>query len=195
LPGRGGALRPRDASLPADRSRPPLSSPLNLGEGAIRAACSLDEERGGAFAFGFDVGPFDRTKELVIDPAMLLYCGCIGGEGHDYIHDVVLDAEGNLCVTGETTCSQGTFPVTVTLQGFLMDDGSASRKRASVTSAVILRVVDQELPGAIFRLFGIGPTRLPGIRTKKVRKVVAIEIRIVLLWIATPSRVRVFELD
>jgi hypothetical protein len=32
------------------------------------------------------------------------------------------------------------YPVTFTLQGFIMDDGSASHKPASVTNAVIVEI-------------------------------------------------------
>ena len=30
-------------------------------------------------AFGFDVGDYDRTRPLVLDPAVIVYCGYIGG--------------------------------------------------------------------------------------------------------------------
>src|SRR6185369_7846681 len=31
--------------------------------------------------YGFRLGAYDRTRELVIDPATLVYCGFIGGAG------------------------------------------------------------------------------------------------------------------
>jgi hypothetical protein len=32
-----------------------------------------------AYAYGFSVGTYDKTQTLVLDPAVLVYCGYIGG--------------------------------------------------------------------------------------------------------------------
>ena len=32
-----------------------------------------------SYVYGFEVGAYDRTKPLVLDPAVLVYCGYIGG--------------------------------------------------------------------------------------------------------------------
>jgi uncharacterized protein (TIGR03437 family) len=42
----------------------------------------------------------------------LVYCGYIGGSGIDLGHGVAVDGAGNAYVTGETTSTQPSFPVT-----------------------------------------------------------------------------------
>jgi hypothetical protein len=73
------------------------------------AALGVDEPR----PYGFRAGAYDPTLPLVIDPAVLVYCGYIGGSGDDYGFGVAVDAAGNAYVTGDTNSTQTTFPVTV----------------------------------------------------------------------------------
>lgn len=62
----------------------------------------------GAFAVGadgsvgFDVGPYDRSRTLVIDP-VLGYASYIGGVGRDEIYDVAVLSDGSAVVCGSTT--------------------------------------------------------------------------------------------
>ena len=62
--------------------------------------------------YGFRVGPHDRTKTLVLDPAVLLFCGYVGGNDYDDNYGTAVDASGNVYVTGETESTQASFPVT-----------------------------------------------------------------------------------
>ena len=59
---------------------------------------------------GFRVGPYDRSKLLIIDPAVVVYSGYIGGSGDDLAWDVAVDYFGNAYVVGQTESGQATFP-------------------------------------------------------------------------------------
>jgi hypothetical protein len=60
---------------------------------------------------GFELGRYDSGRPLVIDPALLLYAGYIGGAGGaDDGRGVAVDAGGNAYVTGRTDSDQATFP-------------------------------------------------------------------------------------
>ncbi len=50
---------------------------------------------------GFEVGPYDATKTLVIDPT-LEYATYLGGEGFDWAWASVVDTQGFVYVTGST---------------------------------------------------------------------------------------------
>lgn len=52
--------------------------------------------------YRFRLGQYDRTKTLVIDPVMIVYCGYIGGSGSDLGTDIVVDNNGFAYVTGFT---------------------------------------------------------------------------------------------
>jgi hypothetical protein len=73
-----------------------------------------DEEAGQRsreHVYGFEVGEYDRSLPLVLDPAVLIYCGYIGGLSGDYGEGIAVDGSGNAYVTGTTSSSQTTFPV------------------------------------------------------------------------------------
>ncbi len=61
--------------------------------------------------YGFQLDPYDRGKTLVIDPAVLVYCGYIGGSGDERGHAVAVDLAGSVYIVGETG-STVSFPVT-----------------------------------------------------------------------------------
>lgn len=87
-----------------DGQRLPVKMAFDLkpGENAGEAA---------AVHFGFDVGEYDPTLPLILDPVVLVYVGFIGGSGEEYGESIAVDSAGNAYITGETYMND--FPVTV----------------------------------------------------------------------------------
>lgn len=79
---------------------------------AVQAAYELGpREADGSRILGFTIGRFDATRPLVLDPAMIVYCGYLGGGGADYGYDIAALPSGETFVTGHTTSSAATgFP-------------------------------------------------------------------------------------
>ncbi len=63
-------------------------------------------------SYGFRLGDYDPALPLVLDPAVLVYAGYIGGADWDQSFGIAVDGAGNVYVTGETHSTQATFPVT-----------------------------------------------------------------------------------
>ncbi len=73
----------------------------------------ISREASGRVVYGFEVDSYDRTRELVIDPAVLIYCGFIGGQGEESGNAIAVDAGGNAYVVGQTSSIPPSFPVGV----------------------------------------------------------------------------------
>jgi len=73
----------------------------------------------GTFLYGFDIGDYDTSKILVLDPVVLVYCGYIGGSGGwEYCQGVAVDDQKRAYVVGWTDSDEGNppgsnFPVVV----------------------------------------------------------------------------------
>jgi hypothetical protein len=64
--------------------------------------------------YGFRVGSYNTSLPLVLDPAILVYCGYISGSNiFNDAWGIAVDRSGNAYVTGDTTSSEATFPVAV----------------------------------------------------------------------------------
>jgi hypothetical protein len=63
--------------------------------------------------FGFRVAAYNPALPLVIDPAVLVYCGYIGGSDQEGGSRIAVDSAGNAYITGYTYSSEVTFPVLV----------------------------------------------------------------------------------
>jgi hypothetical protein len=67
----------------------------------------------GRQTYRFQLGEYDRARELVVDPVTLIYCGYIGGSGMDAGLGIAVDPVGNVYIAGRTESTQAAFPVTV----------------------------------------------------------------------------------
>jgi len=62
--------------------------------------------------YGFRIGAYDKSKTLVLDPVILVYCGFVGGSGSDYAGDIAVDSSGSAYITGYTTSTEARgFPL------------------------------------------------------------------------------------
>jgi hypothetical protein len=59
---------------------------------------------------GFELERYDRTRSLVLDPALLLYAGFVGGSAADSALAIDVDGFGNAYLTGYALSTQTTFP-------------------------------------------------------------------------------------
>ena len=70
---------------------------------------------------GFEIGPYDRTRELIIDP-ILTYSTYFGGSGDEHSPSIAVDNVGSVYLAGSTTSADlpvttGTGVVQSTLKG------------------------------------------------------------------------------
>lgn len=82
--------------------------------GGDRDAVEASFQNLGGAAFGFKLGPYDRGRPLVIDPAVLAFSTYLGGDLNDYASAVAVDAAGYIYVTGKTRSPN--FPVKTPFQ-------------------------------------------------------------------------------
>ena len=62
--------------------------------------------------YGFRLGPYDAARPLVIDPAVAVYAGFLGGSGQDAANGIAVDDEGHAYLVGTTRSAAAEFPVT-----------------------------------------------------------------------------------
>ena len=65
------------------------------------------------FAYGFEVGDYDKALPLVLDPAIIIYCGYLGGSADDGGYALSVDGSGNVYIVGDTMSTETSFPETV----------------------------------------------------------------------------------
>src|SRR5579863_4954043 len=62
---------------------------------------------------GFEIGAYDRSRELVIDP-ILYFSSYFGGSGTETSPSVAVNGDGNIYLVGSTTSPPSSFPVLTT---------------------------------------------------------------------------------
>ncbi|MCX7108532.1 MAG: SBBP repeat-containing protein, partial [Proteobacteria bacterium] len=77
----------------------------------VSAAYALQSKDKSGHPYGFRLGSYDPSRPLILDPAVFVYGGYIGGAKVDQGHAIVVDTQGNAYVTGYTTSYN--FPVKV----------------------------------------------------------------------------------
>lgn len=88
------------------RQAPPVAfQPVADDRDPVAARFAVDGDR-----VGFELGAYDRTRPLVIDPLFLSYATFLGGSDDDGLGDIAVDASGAAYVAGYTISSN--FPTT-----------------------------------------------------------------------------------
>ena len=86
-----------------------------------------------ALGYGFKIEDYDAGLPLVLDPAIMVYCGYVGGSGYDTGFGIAVDEAGNAYLTGYASSNDATFPVTVGPD--LTSNGSSDAFVAKVNAA------------------------------------------------------------
>ena len=91
-------------------------------------------------AVSFEIGEYDRTKQLVIDPIVITYSTYLGGSGTEFANGIAVDSNGNAYITGYT--SSHDFPRANALQpnfggvGFSGEDAFVTKINASGSALI-----------------------------------------------------------
>jgi hypothetical protein len=107
---RNGALEVETPLGGFSDDRPYSYQEVGGRQAEVQTEYALSSVPGPSHAYGFRLGTYDRSRQLVIDPAVLVYAGFIGGSGRDQGFGIAVDAFGNAYVTGETRSTEATFP-------------------------------------------------------------------------------------
>jgi len=108
------ALRVEGSSLVIDTGESGfVHDGLFVYQGRTEVDAQFTEKEHGAL--GFDIGPYDRSETLVIDP--LIYSTFIGGTSHESGTSIAVDLDGNAYVSGATLSSD--FPAVNAYDGSL----------------------------------------------------------------------------
>lgn len=79
------------------QAKPLIYQELNGSRRAISGGFTTEGNRA-----GFSVGDYDKSRPLIIDPAIITYATYLGGEDDDLVHDIAADADGNAYAVGMT---------------------------------------------------------------------------------------------
>jgi hypothetical protein len=81
--------------------------------GACAPLADPKEEGQDSISYHFDIGEYDRSRPLILDPVVFVYCGFIGGDSDEEVYDIAVDTSGNVYITGYTWSDPPSFPAIV----------------------------------------------------------------------------------
>jgi len=87
-----------------------LSYKLHPQDGGNEEVLADQDAVASAHIYGFEVGDYDPAQTLILDPALFVFAGFIGGNMNDGGHGIAVDSVGNVYVTGIVGSSDGSFP-------------------------------------------------------------------------------------
>jgi len=90
---------------------------------------------------GFEIGPYDRSRELVIDP-VLKFSSYFGGSGSVTSPSVAVNGDGNIYLAGSTTSSSG-FPL----------NGTASTQIGPGANIFVAKISPAQPPAVLYMTF------------------------------------------
>lgn len=109
-----GALRV-ETPVETFQDAPPIAWTIGAdgGKKPVDVAYAVDSVQVAKVAtVGFEVGAYDTDRELVIDPAVFVYCGFLGGGMNEKAYGIAVDIQGCAYVVGYFEPSP-TFPLRV----------------------------------------------------------------------------------
>lgn len=104
-----GKLVLQTAAAEAQHLKPVVFQETSSGRREIPGAYVLNEKN----EVGFELGPYDRSLPLIIDP-VFVYSTYLGGNNEDLAFSIALDNQGNAVVAGST--SSPDFPLVSPMQ-------------------------------------------------------------------------------
>ena len=121
-----------------DEQRIPVSVSYSLHDSAEQSSANRSSTAGHQQSYAFAIGRYDPTRPLILDPAVIVYCGYIGGDGIDEGWDIAVDNAGNAYVTGYAISTEASFPVTVGPDLTFNGGGDAFVVKVSATGAGLI---------------------------------------------------------
>ncbi len=107
-----GGLRVVTPAGEIEEGPPVVFQPACDGGARVPVEATLDLiETPAGCEIAFTLGDYDRTRPLVIDPPVLVYCGYLFGLAN--IEDIAVGPDGALYLTGYTNLDETKIPVTV----------------------------------------------------------------------------------
>jgi uncharacterized repeat protein (TIGR01451 family) len=105
---------------------------------------------------GFEIGPYDRSRELIIDP-VLDFSTYFGGNGTETSPSVAVNSDGNIYIVGSTTSQPGTFPI-ATL-------GTTAPTQLGTAPNIFVAKINPSQPPSLVYLTFLGGSGGPGADT------------------------------